>query len=189
MTYSPRIVDAFTMAYDLHREQFRKGMDVPYITHLAAVASLVGDYGGNEDQFIAALLHDAVEDQGGDQTLERIRDRFGTTVADYVSGCSDSNTVPRPAWQQRKEAFIQRIGDAHPDLKLIVAADKLHNARTTTSDLYESGRKVWAKFNGGKDGSLWYYAEMVRALSHGWTHPILRELARTVDALQRKAAE
>jgi (p)ppGpp synthase/HD superfamily hydrolase len=187
MEYSPRIVDAFAFTYALHRAQVRKGSHVPYITHLMGVAAIVGRHGGDEDQFIAALLHDAVEDQGGRDTLDRIREVFGEDVAYYVKGCTDSDTEPKPPWQERKERFIQDTTDAEPKLKLVVAADKLHNARSIIGDLRERGDSVWRMFKGGRDNTLWYYAEMVRALGTGWSHPILRELSDAVDAMHRAA--
>jgi (p)ppGpp synthase/HD superfamily hydrolase len=189
MEYSPRIVDAFAFAYELHRTQVRKGSEAPYITHLMAVAAIVGRHGGDEEQFIAALLHDAVEDQGGRETLECIRARFGDTVAQYVAGCSDSDMDPKPPWQQRKERFIENARRAPPKLRLIIAADKLHNARVTVSDLCEQGNAVWKRFKAGRDDLLWYYGEMVRALGAGWSHPVLRELADAVDLLHRRATE
>lgn len=187
MEYSPRIVEAFAFAYELHRTQVRKGSHVPYLTHLMGVAAIVGRHGGNEDQVIAALLHDAVEDQGGRETLGRIREAFGGDVAGYVEGASDSDTEPKPPWKERKERFIGSTTAAPPALKLIIAADKLHNARSIISDLHERGNDVWRMFKGGRDNTLWYYGEMVRALAAGWAHPMVRELSRTVDEMQRLA--
>jgi (p)ppGpp synthase/HD superfamily hydrolase len=187
--YTHRIVEAFAFTYDLHRTQVRRGSHVPYITHLMGVASIVGRHGGSEDQFIAALLHDAVEDQGGGETLARIREKFGDTVARYVEGCSDSYGEPKPPWEERKERFIEKTRSADPDLKLIIAADKMHNARSIVSDLYERGNVVWKMFNGGRDNTLWYYAQMVDALGMGWVHPLLRELVHEVDRLHRLAME
>jgi len=187
MEYSSRIVDAFAFTYELHRTQVRKGSKVPYITHLIGVAAIVGRYGGDEDQFIAALLHDAVEDQGGRETLERIHERFGDTVAAYVEGCSDSDTTPKPPWQERKAQFLRSAREAPPALRLIIAADKLHNTRALISDLRERGNALWDVFEAGRERTLWYYAEIVCALSVHWTHPLLRELAEEVDVLQRLA--
>jgi (p)ppGpp synthase/HD superfamily hydrolase len=173
--------------YELHGGQVRKGSHVPYLTHLMGVAAIVGRYGGDEEQFIAALFHDAVEDQGGRETLDRIRERFGDSVADYVNGCSDSDSLSKPPWQERKEKFIEAATHASPGLRLIIAADKLHNAWSIIGDLHEQGDALWTIFKGGRDGTLWYYAEMVRALSTGWTHPLLRELAAEVDFMHRLA--
>lgn len=189
MKYTSRVVDAFGFAYELHREQVRKGSRVPYITHLMGVAATVGNYGGSESQFIAALLHDAVEDQGGRQALDQIRDRFGDEVAGYVAGCSDSDVIPKPPWRERKEEFLKGIADAPPQLKLIIAADKLYNARAIMKTLRERGNATWDLFKGGREGTLWYYGEAVRALSANWSHPILEELAEAVDALHRMVLE
>ena len=189
MEYSPRIVDAFACTYELHRTQVRKGSHVPYITHLMGVAAIVGRYGGDEDQFIAALLHDAVEDQGGKDTLDLIRERFGGTVATYVDGCTDSDQTPKPPWQERKEQFIEASTQASPKQKLIIAADKLHNVRSIVSDLHERGNAVWKMFKGGRENTLWYYGEMVRALSTGWSHALLRELAAEHDIMHRLAIQ
>jgi (p)ppGpp synthase/HD superfamily hydrolase len=189
LEYSPRIVEAFAFTYELHRAQIRKGSHVPYITHLMGVAAIVGRHGGDEEQFIAALLHDAVEDQGGIETLELIRQKFGDKVAEYVSGCTDSDTTPKPPWEERKEKFIQSTRTASPRQKLIVAADKLHNAKSIISDLGERGNAVWKMFKGGRENTLWYYGEMVLALSHNWSHALLRELADAVDLLHRRAAD
>lgn len=187
MRYSDDVADAFKFAFELHRSQTRKGSEVPYVTHLMGVASLVGENGGNSEQVIAALLHDAVEDQGGQETLERIRTRFGEKVASYVAVCSDSDTCPKPPWQERKQAYLRAIAAAPPGARLIVAADKLHNARSITSDLKRVGNAVWRRFQGGRDGTLWYHGEIVYALSQGWPHPILNDLADAVDALHRTA--
>lgn len=187
MALSKRFTEAFALAADLHRGQTRKGSEVPYLTHLMAVASLVGQFGGGEDQMIAALLHDAVEDQGGLETLATIRERFGETVADYVDGCTDSYTSPKPPWFERKRAFVTASKSASKELRLIIAADKLHNVRTMLTDFREIGNDLWGRFTADRDETLWYYAEMVNALGENWQHPILRELALAVDALHSEA--
>ena len=187
MSYSTRIDDAFAFAHRVHQDQRRKGFGAPFITHVMSVAALVGEYGGDEDQFIAALLHDAVEDGEGRKTLEEIRTAFGDRVARLVEGSSDAFTHPKPPWLDRKRNYIAAMQEAPLDLRLIVAADKLHNVRIILRDLEAEGPGVWERFLGKRDGSLWYYAEMVRALALGWDHPILKELAGVVDALHRAA--
>ena len=187
MDYSPRIIDAFAYALELHGGQARKLSAVPYFTHLMGVAAIVGEHGGDEDQVIAGLLHDAAEDQGGLDALVAIRERFGDTVAGYVEGCTDSYTIPKPPWRGRKEAFLERLEGAPPEVKLIVVADKLHNARATITALREKGNAIWGEFRGGRDDTLWYYAELVRVLAKGWSHPALRYFADAVDALHRRA--
>ena len=188
MEYSERVVEAFALMYELHRTQLRKGSRTPYITHLLGVASLVGGHGGDENQFIAALLHDAVEDQGGLQTLARIRAKFGDGVAALVLACSDADNDPKPPWQERKDQFLESVRKADGRVKLIVAADKLHNTRELAGHLHERGPEVWKIFKAGKERTLWFHAEMLKALEDGgWRHPILRELNDAVDMLHRTA--
>jgi (p)ppGpp synthase/HD superfamily hydrolase len=187
LPYTDRFVEAFAFAESLHRKQRRKGSDVPYITHLMAVAALVGEYSGDEDQVIAALLHDAVEDQGGQNTLARIREIFGDTVAGYVLGCSDAHSEPKGPWLERKTRFLDALKEAPPNVKLIVASDKLHNVRTLINDLYKVHNALWDRFSGRREGTLWYYREALRALAVGWEHPILRELSEAVDKLEELA--
>lgn len=184
MVYSTRIDDAFAFAHRVHRDQRRKGSGAPFITHVMSVAALVGEHGGDEDQFIAALLHDAVEDGEGLKTLEEIRAAFGERVAQLVEGCTDAFTRPKPPWQKRKEDFIRAVTGAPPELRLIVAADKIHNVRIIARDLREEGACVWDRFQGKREGSLWYYAEIMSVLSQGWEHPILDDLRRAVQRLE-----
>ena len=157
MTYSGRLSEAFAYAMVLHGEQKRKGSGVPYITHLMAVAALVGEHGGDEDLVIAALLHDAVEDQGGQETLSRIRQRFGERVARVVEACSDTDVVPKPPWQERKERYIEHLDTVDADVRLVSAADKVHNARAIAADLRQIGDALWDRFTGTKEQTLWYY--------------------------------
>lgn len=188
MAYSRRFDEALALASELHRHQLRKGTSVPYITHLLAVAALVGEAGGTEDEVIAALLHDAVEDQGGATTRALIQDRFGATVAAIVDGCTDTDQIPKPPWRARKEAHLAHLPTAPPSVRLVMLADKLHNARSVLAELRQSGERVWAKFNGGRDGTLWY----LRAVVCGcWTDPplpLVEELDRVVAELERLAS-
>ncbi|MFN8178673.1 MAG: HD domain-containing protein [bacterium] len=187
MSETTRVEEAVLLASRLHRGQRRKGTDVPYLFHLLAVAALVAEHGGDEDQVVAALLHDAIEDAGGTVAREEIRRRFGEDVAALVDGCTDADTVPKPPWRARKERFVARVADASPRLRLVVAADKLHNADATLRDLRRLGDEVWNRFRGGRDGTLWYYEEVTKSLAHGWSHPILDELRETVKALRAEA--
>ena len=183
-----RLAAAFGLAAELHAAQTRKGSDIPYVTHLMAVAGLVGEYDGTEDDMIAALLHDAVEDQGGLETLEHIRKLFGDRVAESVEACSDAFEVPKPPWRERKERFITAVHSAPHGVKLIVAADKLHNMRTLIRDLRMHGPDVWLRFTKGEEGTLWYHREMVGALEAAWDHPILIELRDALRELEETAA-
>jgi (p)ppGpp synthase/HD superfamily hydrolase len=179
-----RIRRALARMCELHQGQKRKGSGALYITHTLAVAALVGEYGGDENQFIAALLHDAAEDAGGHATLALIAGEFGAQVAAYVRCCSDTLETPKPPWRERKEEFIAAAAGFPAEAKLIIAADKLHNARSILRDLRESGRDVWELFQGGRAGSLWYYEAVTEALGRNWEHPLLEELRRTIAAMR-----
>jgi (p)ppGpp synthase/HD superfamily hydrolase len=178
------------MALELHGGQTRKGSDVPYLTHVMAVAAMVGEYGGNEDQVIAALLHDAVEDQGGEATLERIRAAFGDTVAAYVLSCSDSVTPcesDKAPWRARKEVHIAKVATLPPEVKLILTADKIHNGRSVLAAYGDCGTAVWNRFKGGREGTIWYYRTMREALGQGWEHPLLLDLDELIARLEKIA--
>ena len=154
----------YLLAAELHRTQRRKGSGTPYLSHLMIVAGLVLAAGADEDTGIAALLHDAVEDQGGAGTRRLIADRFGERVARIVDGCSDAAGSPKPPWRQRKEQHIARIATEPPEVWMVVAADKLHNTRSIITDYRREGDAVWRLFRGGRDGTLWYTHAMTAAL-------------------------
>jgi (p)ppGpp synthase/HD superfamily hydrolase len=181
----PRFEEALTYAARLHREQVRKGSGVPYLSHLLGVAGIALEHGASEDEAIAALLHDAVEDQGGAPTLAEIRRRFGDTVADIVAGCSDTDVVPKPPWRPRKEAYVAHLASASPSARLVSAADKLHNARSILTDYRRLGEGVWTRFAGGKEGTLWYYRAVVQAFRAYDPTPLVDELERTVEEMER----
>jgi GTP pyrophosphokinase len=175
---------ALQFASELHSGQVRKGSTVPYVSHLLSVASLVLEDGGDEDEAIAGLLHDAVEDQGGQPTLQEIRRRFGDRVARIVESCTDADTTPKPPWRERKERYLVHIASAPADARRVSSADKLHNARSILLDYRTHGEAVWARFRGGKDGTLWYYRALVTAFRAGGAGPLVRELERVVTALE-----
>ena len=169
----------------LHRGQMRKGTSIPYISHLLAVASIVLENDGIEDEVIAAFLHDAVEDQGGWQVLEEIRNIFGQGVADIVAGCTDAGTEPKPPWKERKEKYISHLNTAAPSVLLVSCADKLHNARTILADYKEDGETLWTRFRGGKEGTLWYYRALVDAFRKtGGTRRLTDSLDDVVTELE-----
>jgi (p)ppGpp synthase/HD superfamily hydrolase len=185
---------ALALSSELHRRHWRKGTTIPYIAHLLGVASLVFEHGGGEDEAAAALLHDAVEDQGGASTLARIRAELGDLVADTVHAVSDTDVTPKPRWRERKERYLAHLPGASAPARLVSAADKLHNARAIVSDLRVLGEAVWGRFAGGRDGTLWYYRSLVDALRAGRSPggppvTLLDELARTVAEMERLAAE
>jgi len=140
---SKRFEDALVYATRLHASQTRKGTDIPYVSHLLAVASLVIEAGGTEDEAIAALLHDGPEDQGGLPTLKEIRDRFGVPVGKIVAACSDTFEQEKPAWHQRKQDYLDHLADATASVRLVSCADKLHNARTILADYRRYGETLW----------------------------------------------
>jgi (p)ppGpp synthase/HD superfamily hydrolase len=183
----PRYVEAFAFAARLHREQRRKGADIPYLSHLMSVSALVIEDGGDEDEAIAGLLHDAVEDQGGPPTLEAIRAQFGDRVARIVDGCTDSDTVPKPPWRERKERYLDHLRHAEPDVRRVSSADKLHNARSILTDYRRIGEDVFGRFTAGKDEILWYYRSLVAAFQETGGGRLADELARVVDELERAA--
>ena len=184
MELTERFKDALWMATDLHAKHWRKGSGIPYVAHLLGVASLVLEYGGTEDEAIAALLHDAVEDQGGKPTRQMIAEKFGETVARIVDGCTDTDTMPKPPWRERKEAYIAHIASATPSVLLVSACDKLYNVRTILTDYRKVGDEIWERFKGGrKDGSLWYYQALIVEYKKTGNHPVYDELERTVNEL------
>ena len=188
--YGPRFEDALQYAARLHARQRRKGTNIPYVTHLLAVAAIVGEHGGTEEQVIAALLHDAVEDQGGAARLREIRERFGDAVAGLVAECSDTDRVPKPPWRARKEAYVGHIATASPGARLISAADKLHNARAILADYRRHGDAVWGRFNNrGRDDTLWYYRALVEAFAAAGANPVVEELGRVVGEIERLVRE
>ena len=153
----PRFNRAFLFAAEKHSRQTRKASTIPYIAHLMGVASLVLEAGGDEDLAIAALLHDVVEDCGGAPMLKEVRRRFGNRVAEVVDGCTDTYEVPKPPWRERKESYLRRLKKESADTRLVSAADKLNNVRSILSDYRAVGESVWSRFNGGREGTLWYY--------------------------------
>jgi GTP pyrophosphokinase len=179
-----RFSEALILAARLHAGQYRKGKSVPYLGHLLAVASLVLESGGNEDQAIAALLHDAIEDQGDKVSLEEIRQRFGDAVAEMVDGCTDARSFPKAPWRERKEAYLAHLRGAPASERLVAAADKLHNAWTVLVDYRVQGEAVWDRFNGGREGTLWYYRALVEAFQVSGPTPLADELERVVSDIE-----
>src|SRR5947209_10902406 len=159
-TLGLRFEMALLYACRLHAQQRRKGGDIPYIGHLLGVASIVIEAGGNEDQAIAALLHDAVEDQGGEETRRAIEDLFGADVARIVSASSDeapgTSKRSKENWHVRKVGYLNTIPGKPEDALLVSLADKIYNARSILADLSGHGEALWPRFNQGKEQQLWY---------------------------------
>jgi GTP pyrophosphokinase len=181
-----RFERALLFASRKHHGQARKGTSTPYISHLLGVASLVLEAGGDEDLAIAALLHDVVEDCGGAPMLKEVRRRFGKAVAHVVEGCTDSDTYPKPPWRERKERYLEHLRTADEDVRLVSAADKLHNVRTILCDYREVGEPVWERFQGKREGTLWYYRALVREFRRGRRTRLVKELERAVTELERE---
>ena len=182
-----RFEEALAYAAQLHARQRRKGTEIPYVSHLLAVASLAIEAGASEDEAIAALLHDAVEDQGGAATREEIRRRFGDAVVAIVDGCTDTDQEPKPPWRARKEAYIAHVRAASDSVRLVSSADKLHNARSILSDYRTCGEALWDRFTGGREGTLWYYRSLVGAYREGGGSPLVDELERVVVEIEQLA--
>src|SRR5271165_5417058 len=184
----PRFLRAFRFAAEKHAGQTRKASTIPYIAHLMGVTSLVLEAGGDEDLAISALLHDVVEDCGGAPMLKEVRRKFGKRVAKVVDGCTDADTVPKPPWRERKETYIRHLKKADADTRLVSAADKLHNVRSILSDYRASGESVWSRFNGGREGTLWYYRTLRDQFLRRKRNRITRELELAVGELEALAA-
>lgn len=182
-----RFDDALQFAARAHRDQWRKATRIPYIAHLLGVCSLVLDYGGDEDQAIGGLLHDAVEDQGGEEMLATISDRFGSRVADIVLACSDSTDQAKEPWDDRKRRYIAEIAGKSDDAVLVTTCDKLHNATAILTDLEQIGPAVFDRFTAGRDGTLWYYRELATALSDRLPGALTDRLAETVSRMEMAA--
>ena len=184
-----RFEDALIYALRLHADQTRKGSATPYFAHLMSVAALVLEDGGDEDEAIAALLHDAIEDQGGAEVRAEIRRRFGERVAAIVDGCTDAETIPKPPWRARKERYLASLADASPAVIRVEAADKLHNARSVLRDYRRLGESLWSRFSGGREGTLWYYREMTRILQEKTDSPLVVALDEVVTTLEQLAQQ
>lgn len=185
MPYGEKFEDALVLAARLHRDQTRKGTNIPYVTHLLAVAAIVGENGGTEDEVVAALLHDAIEDTP--ETESSLAARFGETVAGIVAECSDADVIPKPPWKERKEAYVARAATLSDSARLVSSADKLHNARSILADLRTEGDALWGRFTGNKEGTLWYYRALIETYKAMGTTPIVEELDRVVGEIEALA--
>lgn len=183
-----RFEEALVYAFRLHAGQRRKGSGAPYISHLLGVAALVLEDGGDEDEAIAALLHDAIEDQGGQAAAAEIRRRFGQRVATIVEACSDADTQPKPPWLERKKRFLQTLDTLPADALRVLAADKLYNVRSLLRVYRLEGEAAWTRFRGGREGTLWYYREALRGLAARGSGPLVDELRRALETLETLVA-
>ena len=152
------------------------------------MASIVIETGASEDEAIAALLHDAAEDQGGHETLERIRSEFGDEVAEIVESCSDRLGERKPPWRERKHAYLEHLEDASEPALHVSLADKLHNVRTIVVDYRDVGEALWDRFNAERDEVLAYYRALTAIFSRRLPGALATELSVTVAELDELVA-
>lgn len=186
-----RFDDAMQLALDHHRVHLRKATLIPYVAHLMAVTSIVLELGGSEDEAIAALLHDAVEDGGGPMMQKRIAWEFGPEVASIVAANTDTDIEPKPAWKKRKEAYVDALPGKSAGARRVSLADKLHNARSIVADHARVGDELWRRFNAPKEDTAWYYDKLAAAfakkdLGHA-ARPAVKELRELADKIAHAA--
>ena len=188
MKLSPQFGKALLYAARIHGGQLRKKTKIPYIAHILGVAAIAMEYGANETEAIAALLHDAVEDCGGAKRLRDIERKFGKAVAKIVDGCTDTDQIPKPYWLERKKNYVAHVRHAPVSTKLVSASDKLHNIRAILMNYREEGEKLWSRFSGGKQGALWYYRALVNAFGRARRiRPLVQEIDRVLTELESLA--
>lgn len=179
-------------ASDLHRDQLRKGTKIPYVAHLIGVASIALEHGANEEEAIAALLHDSIEDQSRGNAARlrsRIREEFGEIVLMIVEGCTDADVIPKPPWRARKAAYLTHLAEAPRSVLLVSASDKLHNARSIVADLESHGPGVWERFKGGRQGSLWYYHSLVATFKDRVPSALYAQLDKAVAEMEKNGGQ
>ena len=181
-----RFEAALIYATRLHADQKRKISGVPYIAHLLSVAALVLEAGGTEEEAIAALLHDSIEDQGGKAIREEIRQSFGDTVVAIIDGCTEWDTPPKPPWQERKNRYLENLRHASVSVRRVSLADKLHNARSLIADWQQSGDSIWTDFKAGREGTLWFYRSLVEVYRQTGSDWMTEELERVVSQLHQE---
>ena len=184
---SERFERALVYAVERHRHQSRNGTEIPYVSHLLQVSGIVLEAGGDEDQAIAGLLHDAIEDApaGEADTVRReILERFGERVLALVEACTDADTQPKPPWGERKCAYLEHLKTVEHDALLVSAADKLHNARAILRDYRAVGDALWCRFAGDRDGTLWYYRALVTRYGERGGVPLAAILDQVVTELE-----
>jgi GTP pyrophosphokinase len=181
MALSARFVEAVAYAAEVHARQVRKQTRIPYLAHLLGVSSIALEHGADEEEAIAALLHDVIEDHGPGHR-EPIRDRFGERVLEIVLGCTDAEGEPKPPWKERKLRYVAHLPGASASIHLVSASDKLHNLRSIVRDYRINGETLWPRFRAGREGTLWYYSELAKSLTKA-PEPLQIELQVTLDEL------
>lgn len=189
--FTERFAEAFKYAAHEHRCQMRKGTKIPYISHLMSVSALIWENGGDEDQAIAGLLHDVIEDADPPSAVPRIRkeilERFGPRVLRLVEGCTDGEqdaSGEKAPWKERKENYLEHLQHEPAELLLVSCCDKLHNARAILTDLTTHGESLFNRFTGKKEGTLWYYRKLSEIYQAKLPNVVaVRELASVVDSI------
>ena len=187
--YSDRLIAAMAAAAQIHGSQVRTGTTIPYLSHLLGACAIALDYGAGEDEAIAALLHDAIEDGQPTAAARATVWSFGDEVGRIVEGCTDADTHPKPPWRERKESYLARLDVEDRSVLLISASDKLHNARSIVRDLRDIGEEVWGRFSAPKAQTLWYYRSLVTRYRRNPAHTpaLIDELDRTVTEMETLA--
>src|SRR5438105_13307114 len=186
MKLSEKFEQALIYATRVHVNQMRKKTGIPYVAHILGVTAIALEYGANETEAIAALLHDTVEDCGGAERLRDVRERFGNDVARIVDGCTDPHEMPKPPGLERKRSYIEHLKESDASTRLVSASDKLHNTRAILAELRRNGLEVFERFSGKKDGTLWYYRTLVTAFrQHGDHADLIDELDRVVTEIEQ----
>jgi (p)ppGpp synthase/HD superfamily hydrolase len=187
--YSERLIRAMDVAAQIHAAQLRKHTTIPYLSHLLGTCSIAMEYGATEDEAIAALLHDAIEDGEPVEAARATVWTFGDKVGRIVEACTDSDLHPKPPMRERKEAYLVRLETEDRSVLLVSASDKLHNARSIVRDLRGVGSAVWDRFSVPKEDTLWYYRELARTYRANPEHNValVEELDRTVEEMERLA--
>ena len=183
----PAFDSAVAYARELHSSQKRKGTQIPYLSHLLGAAALVMDQGGDEDEVVAALLHDALEDHPDKTSFAEIEQRFGQKVARIVLACSDAVAQPKPPWHARKEAYLAHLGEQPDDVLRVSLADKLHNARAIVADWRIIGDAVWDKFSVGRQDQVWYYTSLLEVFQRRRPSDLVTELEVAIGQLREAA--
>jgi GTP pyrophosphokinase len=184
---SSKFADALNVAARIFADKTKKGTNIPYISHLLGTCAIALEHGATEDEAIAALLHDTIEDIKPTDEARVAVGHFGKEVLRIVEACSDSDTHPKPPWQERKERYLDRLAREDHAVLLVSASDKLHNARAIVTDLRHQGSSVWDRFNAPREKQLWYYRELVKIFSENLVEnpALVAELDLAVTEMER----
>lgn len=186
-----KLSNALALAVQAHEGQVRKSTTIPYISHPMAVASIALEFGATENQAIAALLHDAIED-GGNKYANIIKAQFGDHVHDLVQGCTDGtpdHSGQKAPWIERKTSYLKHLQEASDEVLLVSCSDKLHNARAIVADLINDGPSVFERFSSSPEQTLWYYRQLATIFNNRKAPPAkaLESAVSQMEALSQSA--